>query len=89
MDNQTIIDLNHVKSLYKKADRNAREFMNCHFPEGTRFDLGNHRYRVIAHETNEHRKFGLDIKNMKNHSTRPIDLAKEIEDIENVKRPEK
>lgn len=82
-------DLIHVQSLFLKAERNAQEFMKVHFPEGTRFDLGNHRYKVIAHETNEHRKFGLDIKNVKNHSTRPIDLEKEIDNIENIERLEK
>lgn len=82
-------DFIHVKNLIKEANDNIREFLECHFPEGTRFDLGNHRYKVIAHETNEHRKFGLDIKNVKNFSSRPIDLEKEIDNIENIKRPEK
>lgn len=88
MEEQVLKDLDYVQSLFAKAKRNADQFMKGHFPEGTKFDLGNHRYRVIAHETNEHRKFGLDIKNVKNHSTRPIDLAKEIDKIENIKRPE-
>lgn len=89
MDNQTTIDLNHVDSLFEKARKNAREFMESHFPEGTRFDLGNQRYRVITHETNQHRKLGLDVKNVKNQARRPIDVGKQRDRIKNIERPEK
>lgn len=89
MDSQLVKDLAYSKGLIETARENAEELLKCYFPEGTKFDLGNQRYRVIAHESNEHRWFGLDIKNVKNHSTRPIDLAKEISDIDNIERPEK
>lgn len=71
-----------------EAEYNAKETVKTFFPIGTKFDLGNHRYKVIDHAFNQHRNFGVDIKNVKNFSTRPIDILNEMERIENISLPD-
>lgn len=76
-----------VQAKIESAHNSAESATKRLFPEGTKFDMGNHRYKVIGHESNEHRRFGLDLKNVKNLSTRPIDVLNEIDRIENISIP--